>query len=275
MHRDPYDYGFGSVWHDAHVDCREGYTTSVTGYHTHDFYEINLILSGSVRILLGDRIEESRGCRLVMTAPGTPHYIACRPDTLYSRMYLVFTPEYIADYLPEWTNLAAWLGSGRILTLPDADAAICRRTIREIASETNSFRRRLIIYCLLSRLCESAGAPAPDRRVPAYIPEALRYMEENYAARITAQGMADALHVGRTTLLCGLHAHTGMTFGEYLTDCRLKHAVRLLRAGHTLETAAPLCGFADASGLIRAFRRRHGMPPGAFLAGMENKQSAP
>ena len=267
-HRDPFDYGYGTVWRDAHVQLREGYTTTVTGYHAHEFYELNLILSGNVRILIGDRAEDSRGCRLVLCTPGTPHYIACRPDTLYSRLYLVFTPEYVADYLPEWTHLAAAFGSGRIFTLTAEAAGAYRRAMEEIDRETSPFRRRLMIYCLLSRLSESAGEPAPDHRVPAWIPEALHYMEANYAAHITAQGLADALHIGRTTLMCGLRTHTGSTFVEYLTACRLGHATRLLRGGHTLESAASLCGFADAGGLIRAFRRRHGMTPGAYLAGL-------
>ena len=41
---DIYDYGFGTVWSDVHVSYREGYYTSVTDYHEHSFYEINLIL---------------------------------------------------------------------------------------------------------------------------------------------------------------------------------------------------------------------------------------
>lgn len=52
MHtNDLYDYGFKKVWNDVFIAHREGYYTSVTDYHEHDFYEINLILSGNVKIL--------------------------------------------------------------------------------------------------------------------------------------------------------------------------------------------------------------------------------
>ena len=86
----PYDFGFGRVWDSVHVERRSGYSSSVTDYHMHDFYEINLILSGNVKILLKDRFEEGLENRIVITRPGSAHFIACNPDTLYSRMYLVF-----------------------------------------------------------------------------------------------------------------------------------------------------------------------------------------
>ena len=74
-----YDHGFGETWNDVFVHLREGYYTSVTDYHEHDFYEINLILSGNVRILLGDRSEQGAGKCMVLTRPNTPHYISCEP----------------------------------------------------------------------------------------------------------------------------------------------------------------------------------------------------
>ena len=49
-----YDYNFGTAWETFHVERREAYSTSVTDYHKHGFYEINLILSGNViGLLLG------------------------------------------------------------------------------------------------------------------------------------------------------------------------------------------------------------------------------
>ena len=47
-----YDYGYGKIWKDIYVERKEGYKTSVVDYHEHEFYEINLILSGNVKVLL-------------------------------------------------------------------------------------------------------------------------------------------------------------------------------------------------------------------------------
>ena len=92
-----YDYGFGTAWKTVHVEKREGYYTSVTDFHEHDFYEINLILSGNVKILLKDSFEMGGENKVVLTGPNTPHYILCQSDTLYSRLYVLFTEEFIAN----------------------------------------------------------------------------------------------------------------------------------------------------------------------------------
>ena len=265
--QDLYDYGFGKVWTDVHVNYREGYSTSVTNFHRHDFYEINLILTGNVRILLGDHAEDCTGCRIVLTRPGTPHYILCRPDTLYSRLYLVFTHEFAADYFPEWPSLSALFGDcGTVLTPSPEQTEFCKIVIQQISRERMPFRKRLLVYYLLSHMNDyTDAAHSGSGKVPAFIVDTLSYLEQNYAAAITAAALADRFFVGRTTLMTAFKKYTGSTIGDYLTHCRLRHAVSLLQDGSTIEAAAESCGFSDASGLIRSFRRCYGMTPREYL----------
>ena len=261
--KDLYDYGFGRVWNQVYVNRREGYSTSVTDYHEHGFYEINLILSGNVKILLGDRAEEGTGSRIVLTRPGTPHYISCKPDTLYSRLYLVFTDDFIADSLPEWPQLAAvFAPRGTILPLTPAMTEQYKALIEAIGRETSRLRQRLLTCCLLSHLADQAAAEiAPMTRIPPYLLEAIAYLEQHYAEKILAADLAKVLHIGRTTLMTEFKKQTGKTLGEYLTHCRLGHAVRMLCEGKKLEYIAVQCGFSDSSGLIRSFKQRFGTTP--------------
>lgn len=264
---DAYGHGFGDVWKDVYVHSREGYSTSVTDYHEHGFYEINLILSGNVKILLGDRSEEGTENRIVLTRPKTPHYIACKADTLYSRLYLNFSDEFVADRIDEWQQLSAVFGEkGAVVTVTKEATEEIRLMIEQIRSEEKPFRQRLLIYFLLSRISELAGTD--ERRanpIPPYIVEVLAYLEKNYSEKILASELAKRLHVGRTTLMTEFKKHTGRTLGEYLTHCRLKNAIRLLREGRTLEYTAEACGFSDSSGLIRGFRRIYGTTPRQYL----------
>lgn len=110
MKNSSYDFGYGIKWKDAYVNYREGYYSSVTDFHEHDFYEINLILSGNIKILLANRAEEVTQSRIVLTRPGTPYFISCKPDALYSRLYLVFSKEFIAENSPEWNQLEQVFG---------------------------------------------------------------------------------------------------------------------------------------------------------------------
>lgn len=262
-----FDNEFGSVWQELHVTERQGYQTSVTDYHRHHFYEINLILSGNVKILLGDGAEEGCERRIVLTRPNTPHYVACRPDVLYHRLYLLFTEDFVAGHLAEWHELAAVFGeNGTALTLDDAQSALFTERILAVKQESSPLRRRLIIYDLLSRLADLKQQQKPrGGNVPPYILQALTYLDEHCGERIVAADLASHLHVGRTTLMTEFKRHLGTTVVDYLTHCRLRHAVTLLQEGSTVETAASLCGFADTSGLIRAFKRSYGMPPREYL----------
>ncbi len=263
---DPFDHGFGELWQDATVFSRQGYRTSVADFHRHDFYEINLILSGNVNILLGDRRETARDCRVVLTPPGAPHYITCAPDTLYSRLYLLFSKDYIADYLPEWVQFSHLFGLfGNILSPTEGEVAELRACMDRIGAETAPFRKRLLIYDLLSRMAEYTRAEERVQRIPAYVSCALTYLEEHCHEHVTAEAVAAHLHVGRTALMTAFKRYTGSTVCEYLTQCRLRRAAGLLSKGDTLESVAAACGYADAGGLVRAFKRCYGETPRRYM----------
>ena len=262
-----YEHGYGKSWTDVCVVSREGYSTSVTDYHEHGFYEINLILSGNVKILLGDRSEEGAGSRIVLTRPGTPHYISCKPDTLYSRQYLLFSDAFVAGRFSEWGALSEVFGArGRCIALTTAQTEAFAALIGQIGIETAPFRCQLLIYYLLSRLSELVETGGRQRKAPPYVSEALSYIEAHYAERIVAEELARRLHVGRTALMTSFKRYTDSTVGEYLTRCRLRNALRILSDGKTLEYAAEQCGFSDSSGLVRSFKKHYGMTPKQYLS---------
>lgn len=266
-HNSAYDYGYGTKWKTCHVDHKKGYSTSVTDFHEHDFYEINLILSGNVKILLKDRYEETTQQRIVLTSPGVPHYIQCQPDMLYRRAYLVFTDAFISGFLPEWKQLSHVFGSsGRIIAVTEASAAALLQLIEQIEKEENTLGQRLLIYYLLLQLSHMTGTESySSQETPAYIFDALAYLEHHYAEKINFSSLAQQLFIGRTTLMTEFKTYTGSTLGEYLRCCRLKHAIEYLRQKKTLEYTAEKCGFSDSSGLIRAFRHIYHVTPRQYI----------
>jgi AraC-like DNA-binding protein len=262
-----YDYNFGTAWETFHVERREAYSTSVTDYHKHDFYEINLIQSGNVKILLKDRFESGKENRIVLTAPQTPHYITCDPDTLYRRIYLVFTDRFVANLLPEWDVLRAVFGeSGNTITLSEDEADNLEHLIEQTEREDSALGQRLLIYYILLQISKLAKKDEPAaRQAPSYIFDALSYIEENFSQDISFEELAKSLYIGRTTLMTGFKLHTGVPIGEYLCKCRLRNAVKLLASGQTLETVSESCGFSDSSSLIKAFKRVYGTTPHKYI----------
>ncbi len=68
-------------------------------------------------------------------------------------------------------------------------------------------------------------------------------------------------------LLQGLFADEGSSPARFIRDQRLVHARRLLNEGEAISRAGSLSGFADLGTFTRAFRRRFGCTPSAYLRG--------
>lgn len=267
MPNNMYDYGYGTEWKECFVQHKEGYYTSVSDFHKHDFYEINLILSGNIKILLSDRTEQGTQNRIVLTRPDTPHYISCNSDTLYSRVYLLFSDEFLAEYVPEWKKLESIFGkNGRIITITEEQKEFCEKIIESIKKEPDKFRQKISILYLLSYLCEIAEEDdESSSEIPHFVMKALTYIEEHYGEKIIAADLAKQLFVSRTTLMTAFKKYTDTTLNNYLINCRLKNAVRLLKQGKAEYEVAEICGFNDSCGLIRSFKKHFDMTPKQYL----------
>lgn len=277
MIKQEYEHGFGVAWQDLLVNRREGFYTSVSDFHEHAFYEVNLVLSGNIKVLLPNRVESGRESRLILTAPHTPHYISCAPDVLYSRHYLLFSHSFIANAIPQWRDLLSVFGeNGNTITLSAEQTDVCERLIRQIELEENLLRRRLLVFYLLSYAADLDQSHHTASRIPPqYVMEAMAYIEEHYAQRIVAEQLAQRLYIGRTALMTAFKRETGVTLNRYLRACRLKHAVRLLERGGSEQEIAELCGFCDASNLVKVFKQEYGLTPKQYLLQKQSKQRLP
>lgn len=251
----------------VYVTHREGFYTSVTNFHKHDFFEINLIVSGNIKILLSDASEQTNECRMVLTRPDTTHFITCNPDTLYSRYYLLFSKDFLMDFVTDFKKLEGVFGqNGNIISLNSEQCDFCKKVILKIDDETDIFRKKLLVMYLLSCLSEfSGGKKANTASVPSYIIDALYYIENHYGEKITAAELSAKLYIGRTTLMTNFKRYTGYTLNNYIIAIRLKNAVLRLREGYSEQQAAELCGFSDAGGLIRCFKQNFNTTPHRYI----------
>jgi transcriptional regulator GlxA family with amidase domain len=82
---------------------------------------------------------------------------------------------------------------------------------------------------------------------------------------ISLLSLAAAAGLGRRTLLRRFTSATGMTPAEYCRAVRLARARELVESGRMpLKEIAGSLGYLDLSSFARAFRRAHGLAPGAF-----------
>jgi len=260
-------YGYGTAWQHITTDYYEGHRPQMTDYHMHDYYEISLILSGNVKVLLSDRAEQSDRCRLVRLRPRTPHYIVCRPDQLYRRHNLLFSNDFLADHADDLQSLLPAFGkNGVVLELTVTEAETFLSLIQAIKAEQDLFRQKLLLLYFLSLAKGANPSNATPTALPPFISGALDYISEHYAERLVAEELAWKLHVSRTALMTNFKKHTGSTLNEYITRYRLRRAIKKLQSGESEPEAARLCGFHDACNMIRCFKKHLGMPPRKYLA---------
>jgi AraC-like DNA-binding protein len=254
-------------WKSFTVQRKEAYGSSVKGYHRHTYYEMNLILSGSVHLLTAEGSKDVGRGTLILSPPYAPHYVKCDNTALYKRVYLMFTEDYVSG-LHEWSALALIFGDRcATLTLSEEEISWYLDVIDRIEKEKDPLPAKMLIYYLLSVLVSrpSETNRQKSKRLPEYLLGAMTFIEEHLDEHITAEDLARLFHVGRTTLMTGFKKHAGLTVGEYIDIRRLERAAVLLRNGETVEFASARCGFSDSGGLIRLFKRYYGVSPMKFI----------
>ena len=109
---------------------------------------------------------------------------------------------------------------------------------------------------------QSASTRAARR---AIFDDAVAILEREYARRLDPGEVARRVATSRRQLQRVFAEVGGTTFSEYLTRVRLERAADLLAedAGPVPRIARAV-GFRSASAFSVAFRRHHGVPPGAF-----------
>jgi AraC-like DNA-binding protein len=83
----------------------------------------------------------------------------------------------------------------------------------------------------------------------------------------TLESMADHAGMSRARFALLFRQITGDTPADYVSSWRITTAQRLLRSGRGLKHVVDEVGYTSASAFTRAFTRKVGQPPGAWLKG--------
>jgi AraC-like DNA-binding protein len=141
------------------------------------------------------------------------------------------------------------------------------RIIRLIdAGESGSIecdiRATALVATMLQRMPPDAYAHLPgDARTNAVC----RYIDENYASRITIETLAALCGMSRRGLHKLFARQTGLTPFGYVIRTRINKAAALLHTtGRTIDQIAGETGFCDRNHFTRLFVRHMGRGPGAY-----------
>lgn len=87
------------------------------------------------------------------------------------------------------------------------------------------------------------------------------YAERNYRQNMTLDRLADLYFINEKYLGRIFKKQVGKTFHEYLTELRLKEAVKLLFENRPVNSLAAECGFQSVTYFNRCFKSKYGLSP--------------
>ncbi|SCA57484.1 putative AraC family transcriptional regulator [Candidatus Terasakiella magnetica] len=100
--------------------------------------------------------------------------------------------------------------------------------------------------------------------LPARIDKAIKYMQANMGSQVRNLDLANAACLSPARFYELFQHSTGISPQQYLTQCRLKMAKRLILQGESLSFVADEVGFSDQSSFGRAFQKAYGLSPGQW-----------
>jgi len=157
----------------------------------------------------------------------------------------------------------------QLAVLRDADrlTALLRRFLDD--QESGRLKPLPASLLILQMLCEVAAAGATNEAasapVSALAGKVEAYIRVNFHRAISTTLIADELQSNPDYLGRIFRRVNGRTIVEFIHDCRMRHAQRLLiESALNINQVARECGFDDSGYFRRLFLRHAGMPPRKF-----------
>lgn len=229
-------------------------------YHYHDFYEFELILSGSAKVTVN-------GNEKILTR-GDAYLL--RPTDLHEFKSIERAEIYSAHFLPnavEPSVLDAFLSKNGYLTVSFSEAE-CKLYESLLTSLYGGYdlayglKRAQAVFTLIITSMLESGVSVNEHNYDNDIFKAVRYLSNNFTLNPTLSETAKISGLTQTYFCRKFKAVTGKTFIEFLSSLKIEFACRLI-TGSSLSLA-DICyasGFNSVSQFIREFKKIKGLTP--------------
>lgn len=241
-------------------------------WHTHDEFELNLIVRGAGQRRVGGSVEPFLPGEVVLVPPGVAHSWNSEGPAIETEAVVVTFPAGLFGSegagAPEWRAARALLGmTATAFRFDDADGAIAS-DIRALPA-TRGGARLALLFGIIDRLANAGRVP-----LGTVDPEPAEVGAEAAAVRLAIAALRAAGSPPRQSVMArqlGLSPSrfsrafrrvTGTTYGGYVYRLRIERACALLQTGTTrIGTVADAAGFLNLSNFNRRFRAATGTTP--------------
>ncbi len=245
-----------------HAQLKE---TTHFGNHLHNFYEIEIVLSGhGDHILNGERYEWRRGEMHLTRLTDVHRGVIDELSTVYN---IQFAPSRMPDDVLRRLKIksggfVAYLSEDEL----EAVSALSDRLIAEM-TDMRSYAEYIAEHLLCSILYIFLRAygekeEKEEKLPPSHIVDIISYVGEHYKEKISLDDVAEAVFMNKNYLCTYFKKKMGKTLLAYIRDLRLETAARL--ATLTDLRSIDICersGYTSISHFLRDFKQKYGISP--------------
>jgi AraC-like DNA-binding protein len=254
--------------------------------HSHNYYEIYIYISGSVKILLNNHIFNVKKGDVVIIPPHSIHsLIPISLDVPYDRMYLYATETCLSSFqFNEYSILKPLLDTAKIGKFHyhvDSHEDFQRITyaidrmkeskkIDLYGKEMMNRSYILQLFTTINSYIVKETMEKPVDEITSLISRVIAYINENFEESITLKSLCELFFTNRQTLTKLFKEYTNLTIHNYITMVRIEQAKQLIYKGIQPSRIHLMCGFNDYTTFYRAFKKTEGITPQQFVVLSQN-----
>ncbi len=231
--------------------------------HWHERMELIRLNSGTLEIDIDEEHITLNPNELYIIPPKMPHTAMAITDADYDVIMFDVRSFYNGTLLSSEYLEPIFNGNAKF-ELKTGDPELLRCCDELISAEQKDRLLSMsLIYKLISLLIKNCLLDScSGAKTETVITDAIRYMEENYAERISTKSLAKKYGYSSEHFCRKFKAETRLSPMKYLKTYRLEVSTKLLKSRkYTVTEAAMHCGFNDANYFTRCFKEHFGVSP--------------
>ena len=248
------------IWSDVFDGDRRG--RNIFESHSHNHYELSLVICGDVTVLFDDKKYVFEGNSIIISPPATNHHILVKAGRYYRRN-LYFYPKAL-EQIPGYSHkqMELFENGGSVVSLSENSVSRLEKIIELIYNESIEDNAIAFLWAAINTITSEAGDyQGHAMQKENYIDAVVRTILNEYSTKLVAEDLAARFFVSRTKLMTDFKNKIGKTLLEYITFVRLEHAKELLRMGEGVLETALRCGFQNSANFARVFKKYINMNP--------------
>ncbi len=255
--------------------------------HYHNFHELNVIIKGSGKHYIGEKVFDVSKGSVYVIPPFVNHGYAF-DDNDFVVFHILFRNKFFDKYEQILRYVAGYNiffdiepylrlktdGNDVLLKLSEEKFTELSPSFAlldeyEKAGDASQQKKEFLALYVISAICENVNHTSEgfndEGNELYYIMKSTEFLQSNFDKKVNTDELFKQANMSRSSFLRKFKKYYGVPPSEYLTDYRIRQAKNMLTGtDKTITTVAHDCGFFDCSHFIRTFQKKVGVSPLTF-----------